>query len=207
MPASRFAQILLAGLAACAALAFAPSALADDRDRHRDGYYDRGYHDDRGHRGRGWDDDDRHAYRKGYERGRREAERYPYGGRPYGYGDRHHDRYYGYSDHSPRYGHRSVTIVVPIGGYFDHRYGAVVEQYYGRPCRRYGDWRGEWRRPYAVGYALPPHVHWRPVEPDLYRVLPRAPVGYSYVSVDRDVLLIAEASKRVIDAIVIASAR
>lgn len=201
MPAAKTALALLIAAGALAALPAAADPGRNDNhtyERRWDDGYDRyGRPEqwqgrDYRHDDRRWDYDERRAYRKGYERGRREEYRDDY---RYGYGAN-----YGY-------GPRGGVVFVPLGGYFDYRFNEVVSRHYGLPCQRFGSWRGEWRRPYAVGYALPDHVRWGGVDPGLARVLPRPPAGYTYVSVDRDVLLIAEASRRVIDAIVIASAR
>lgn len=60
----------------------------------------------------------------------------------------------------------------------------------------------KWRK----GYALPDDVVFFPVTGDLRANLSPLPRGYSYVHVDKDVLLIAEASKKVIDAVTLLSA-
>ncbi len=57
----------------------------------------------------------------------------------------------------------------------------------------------KWR----TGYPLPDGVVFAPVP---YEWGLRAPVGYQYVRVDKDVLLIGEASKKVIDAVTLLSA-
>lgn len=59
---------------------------------------------------------------------------------------------------------------------------------------------------YHIGRPLPEYVHWHPVPRDLLVRLEPVPAGYQYVMVDRDVLLISEASKKVIDAITLLSA-
>ncbi len=59
---------------------------------------------------------------------------------------------------------------------------------------------------YAIGQRLPDVVVFEPVPQDLYVRLQPVPVGYQYVMVDRDVLLISEASHKVIDAITLLSA-
>lgn len=59
---------------------------------------------------------------------------------------------------------------------------------------------------YRVGHALPDTVEWREVpQPLLVRLHP-VPAGYQYVMVDKDVLLISEASKKIIDAVTLLSA-
>lgn len=47
---------------------------------------------------------------------------------------------------------------------------------------------------------------WSPIPDELADMLRGAPVGHRYVMVDKDVLLIAEASKQVIDAVTLLSA-
>lgn len=58
---------------------------------------------------------------------------------------------------------------------------------------------------YRIGQILPPGIY-IPVAGDLLDVLSPVPRGYQYVQVDRDVLLISEASKKVIDAVTLLSA-
>lgn len=60
----------------------------------------------------------------------------------------------------------------------------------------------KWRK----GYSLPDDVVFFPVTGDLRANLSPLPRGYNYVYVDKDVLLIAEASKKVIDAVTLLSA-
>lgn len=59
---------------------------------------------------------------------------------------------------------------------------------------------------YRVGYPLTDDIVFYPLERSLLRRLDPLPRGYSYVRVDKDVLLIAEASKKVIDAVTLLSA-
>lgn len=59
---------------------------------------------------------------------------------------------------------------------------------------------------YKVGEALPPGIDFSPLPRDLLDLLGPAPRGYQYVQVDKDVLLIGEASKKVIDAVTLLSA-
>ncbi|MGE3713111.1 MAG: hypothetical protein AB7F82_01100 [Alphaproteobacteria bacterium] len=63
---------------------------------------------------------------------------------------------------------------------------------------------GQAKKMYRVGYPL--EVAWNPMPDVLLDRLHPAPHGYRYVMVDRDVLLIGEASKKVIDAITLLSA-
>lgn len=59
---------------------------------------------------------------------------------------------------------------------------------------------------YVVGSVLPPDVVALPLPDGLLDLLGPAPRGYQYVQVDKDVLLIGEASKKVIDAVTLLSA-
>lgn len=60
------------------------------------------------------------------------------------------------------------------------------------------------KKRYVVGQPL--RVEWVPVPRDLLVALGPVPVGYQYVQVDKDVLLISEASHKVIDAVTLLSA-
>lgn len=59
---------------------------------------------------------------------------------------------------------------------------------------------------YAIGSVLPPDVVALPLPDGLLDLLGPTPRGYEYVQVDKDVLLIGEASKKVIDAVTLLSA-
>lgn len=65
---------------------------------------------------------------------------------------------------------------------------------------------GQAKKLYRVGYTLPSTVVWEPVPQSLLVRLDPVPMGYQYVMVDRDVLLVSEASHKVIDAITLLSA-
>lgn len=157
--------------------------------RHHDdsGHEKRRYSDDRGH----WRDDDhrewRHADRRGDWRYEREARRWH--APPPGY----------YGGPPPRW--RDDRVV--YGAWFHDDYARIVTRYYGRPCYAYSGWRGDWRRPYAVGYILPRDFRYGPPPRDLYGRLPPAPYGYHYGSYDGDILLIADATRLVVDAILL----
>ncbi len=56
---------------------------------------------------------------------------------------------------------------------------------------------------YRIGHRLPDDVVFYPV-PEEWDLHP--PIGYQYVRVDKDVLLISEASKKIIDAVTLLSA-
>jgi Ni/Co efflux regulator RcnB len=59
---------------------------------------------------------------------------------------------------------------------------------------------------YAVGQRLPDDVAIMPVPDDLLALLQPAPRGYMYARVDKDVLLVSEATKKVVDAVTLLSA-
>jgi Ni/Co efflux regulator RcnB len=65
---------------------------------------------------------------------------------------------------------------------------------------------GQAKKLYRIGERLPDNVVFVPVPDDLRRRLGPVPSGYEYVKVDKDVLLISEASKKVIDAVTLLSA-
>lgn len=58
---------------------------------------------------------------------------------------------------------------------------------------------------YHIGQPLPPGIY-IPVSGSLLRMLSPAPQGYQYVQVDKDVLLMSEATKMVVDAVTLMSA-
>jgi len=58
---------------------------------------------------------------------------------------------------------------------------------------------GQAKKRYELGHPL--SVSYRPLPGDLLRRLPPPPSGYIYGRVDNDVLLIAEATRRVVDAV------
>ncbi len=58
---------------------------------------------------------------------------------------------------------------------------------------------------YAIGQRLPDDVVWHPVSDDLRKILKPVP-GYQYVQVDKDILLIGEATRKVVDAVTLISA-
>lgn len=59
---------------------------------------------------------------------------------------------------------------------------------------------------YVIGQRLPGDIVFVPVPDDLLLRLRPVPAGYQYVQVDKDILLIGEASKKVIDAVTLLSA-
>lgn len=63
---------------------------------------------------------------------------------------------------------------------------------------------GQAKKRYRIGYPL--DVEYYPLPDYLYDRLGPVPHGYQYVRVDRDILLIGEATKNVVDAITLLSA-
>jgi Ni/Co efflux regulator RcnB len=193
MRRSIFAALIVTLLAAAA-----PPAFAHERDHER---------------GRSWSDDhhrdDRaRAYKKGYRDG------YRHGDDRDGWRDDHYRGYGGYAPprayyppprayYPPRYSEDRRVERIVYGSWFGDDYVSVLTTYYGRPCHPYARWRGDWRRPYEIGYALPHGVGFGPPPPGLYRQLRPAPYGYSYVSVDGDLLLMADATRLIVDAILL----
>ncbi|MFZ4763166.1 MAG: hypothetical protein ACOYK8_10155 [Alphaproteobacteria bacterium] len=82
--------------------------------------------------------------------------------------------------------------------YYRHCPHGLVETYHGCMAPAY------YHRNYVIGRPL--EARWEPLPRDLLYQLSPTPVGYRYVMVDRDVLLIAEGSKKVIDAMTLFSA-
>jgi Ni/Co efflux regulator RcnB len=65
---------------------------------------------------------------------------------------------------------------------------------------------GQAKKRYTIGHQLPPSVVFETAPPDLIARLSPPPMGYHYVTVDNDVLLLAEATHKVVDAITLMSA-
>lgn len=65
---------------------------------------------------------------------------------------------------------------------------------------------GQAKKQFGIGFPLAGSVVFQPVPQHWLKHLQPIPAGYRYVRVDRDVLLIAEASKMVIDAVTLLSA-
>ncbi|HPQ50773.1 MAG: hypothetical protein KDJ26_00630 [Alphaproteobacteria bacterium] len=61
------------------------------------------------------------------------------------------------------------------------------------------------KKSYEIGHSLPDDIKYEPVPRIILERLHPAPNGYQYVKVDTDVLLIGEASKKVIDAVTLLS--
>jgi hypothetical protein len=65
---------------------------------------------------------------------------------------------------------------------------------------------GQAKKRYAVGKMLPHGIAWDPLPSELLVQLGPVPAGHRYVRIDKDVLLVSEASHKVIDAITLMSA-
>lgn len=65
---------------------------------------------------------------------------------------------------------------------------------------------GQAKKRYRIGERLPDNVVFVPVPVELRERLHPVPSGYEYVQVDKDILLISEAGKKVIDAVTLLSA-
>lgn len=109
--------------------------------------------------------------------------------------------------------HRPDRREARVGGYFDEHDRQVVHGYYGehyggrKACppglakKHNGCLPPGQAKKYVVGRPLPAGVVLYPVPQPVLVQLPPAPVGYKYVRVAADVLLIAVGSSMVVDAI------
>lgn len=87
-----------------------------------------------------------------------------------------------------------------VGRWFgDGHLRSLTNYYGGRDCHRY---RSDWGRPYSLGHEFPRGQRWRPISRELYGHLGPPPRGYVYGRYNDDVLLIQEATRLVIDAII-----
>lgn len=128
-------------------------------------------------------------------------------------GKGHHGKYK--KHHVERHHHRGGHDDSVVIG-FAPQQRVIVQEYYRdnfHPCppglakkNPYCMPPGQYRRHYTVGQVLPSYVEVYEVPRSLRARLAPVPYGYQYVMVDRDVLLISEASKKVIDAITLLSA-
>lgn len=134
------------------------------------------------------------------------------GGNGHGHGNsskhKHHDE-----EQSDNGGNADLTIDIRIDG--NDR--AVIQNYIAKDFRSHcppGLAKkhngclppGQAKKRYAVGQVLPSGVTWQHIPSALRAQLMPVPNGYQYVRIDRDVLLISEASHKVIDAITLLSA-
>ncbi len=115
-------------------------------------------------------------------------------------------------DDEGRQGRHDTQSVIVIGP----RDRTVIREYvsgdYRRHCppglakKRNGCLPPGQAKKYRVGERLPRDVVYYPVPRDLLAELAPVPSGYEYVRVDKDILLIGEATKKVIDAVTLFSA-
>lgn len=115
---------------------------------------------------------------------------------------------------SSRRGGNDDTVTIAIG--FDEHNRDVIRRYlsddHRKSCppglakKHNGCLPPGLAKKYKVGEALPPGIDFSPLPHDLLNLLGPAPHGYQYVQVDKDVLLIGEAGKKVIDAVTLLSA-
>jgi hypothetical protein len=108
--------------------------------------------------------------------------------------------------------HDSDRVPVAIGGSDRRLIFTRLEPHYMRKCppglakKRNGCLPPGQAKKYVIGHPLPPGLVYWDVPPDVLAILPPAPAGAYYLWADRDILLISEASKKVLDAVVILSA-
>lgn len=136
--------------------------------------------------------------------GWKEKHRDEHKGRGHGRDDDHDRRYYEVRE-------RDVTRV-----YIDRPHRDVIVRYYGEhgyscppglvKTRSGCIPKGHAKKRYVIGRPLPSTVIVEPLPRDLVVMLPPPPSGYIYRRVDGDVLLVAEATKKVLDAVVLMSA-
>ena len=111
---------------------------------------------------------------------------------------------------------RRVVTQVRADNYFDRNEEAAIRRYYatsaacppGLAAKRNGCLPpGQAKKAWAVGSALPRDVTLAPLPGDLLGRLPVTPNGYSYGRYDGDVYLVENATRRIIDTIVVKLAR
>lgn len=131
-------------------------------------------------------------------------------GKGHGHGQKGGDHY----EAQERGGHGGDGgIHVDVGITFDSGRRAIVSDYYQqvKPCppglaKKRNGCRppGQARKSYVIGSPL--RGGYEPLPPVLMRRMPPPPAGYVYGYVDGDVLMIAEATHRVVDAVVAVNA-
>lgn len=106
-------------------------------------------------------------------------------------------------------GHDDDKVLISLGDDRVHSIADRLRPYYAKKCppglakKHNGCLPPGHAHGYRVGAPLP-GGYW-PVPDDVVVLLPRAPYGAKYVWVDKDILLISEATKKVLDAAVILS--
>ncbi len=115
-------------------------------------------------------------------------------------------------DHSRRH-HDDDSVTIVIGGsdkVLLRQY--IVEDFHshcppGLAKKRNGCLPpGQAKKRYVIGDVLPGDVYWEPLPRHILTRLGSVRPGYQYVRVDKDVLLISEATKKVVDAVTLLSA-
>ncbi len=112
--------------------------------------------------------------------------------------------------HDHRYDRDERVVIIPsdrvvIRRYYVQNYGAHCPP--GLAKKNNGCMPpGQAKKRYMIGQPLPDVVVWQPVPQPLLMQLQPVPVGYQYVMVDKDVLLMSEASHKIIDAVTLLSA-
>lgn len=132
------------------------------------------------------------------------------GDKGHGHGKKDRDHH----EDQDRRGHdndRDVNVDVSINFGSDRR--AIISDYYQsvKPCppglaKKHNGCRppGQAKKSYVIGRPLP--GGYEPLPPVLMQRMPPPPRGYVYGYVDGDVLMIAEATHRVVDAVVAVNA-
>jgi hypothetical protein len=129
----------------------------------------------------------------------------------YGKGRSHSNQKHRHNDYYER-DESKASVFVNIEASRVHAIRSRMEPYYYRKCppglakKRNGCNPPGQVKHYRVGHAIPSYVDYWAVPQDVLVLLPPAPAYTQYVWVDRDILLISEASKKVLDAIVLFSA-
>ena len=107
---------------------------------------------------------------------------------------------------------KSPEITVRIGAYFGEPQRTAAREYYGAQARggkcppglakkNNGCLPPGQAKKYTVGQPLARTVYWYPVPQPVIQPLPVAPVGYRYVRVGNDILLLSPESAIVVDVI------
>lgn len=131
----------------------------------------------------------------------------------HGRGNQHHAREDRHDDHDDHYrGHDDNSVIIAIAP----QDRVVINQYivndYRKHCppglekKHNGCTPPGHAKRWSRGETLPDYVVWQPLpQPVLVQLRP-APTGTQYVRVDKDVYLVSEASKKILDAVVLLSA-
>ena len=149
--------------------------------------------------------DSGHGNGNGWGHGRGRNDTYIY--RNYDHQESSRTNYY----YQPNVGRPAVVRIydndrVILSRYVEDRYHNQYNDW-NRHHHGYPSYRAPQRR-YIVGYPLPDQVVFYSVPYDIRSRLRPTPIGYEYVRVDDDVLLMNQATKMIVDAVsILASAR